>query len=152
MLEHDLGDERACLKVAAPLELEDVALGADDDSLVYGSAQQTASNARARPSCGRAAPFPRGTMRARPTCALRISARNHGERSCYWSKDGERKYRDKLKPPPDNWVHLRFQFDYRWISIRQSDPPLVAQALVASLKSISGRDHHPASAPALFDQ
>ena len=29
VLEHDLGDERARLQVAAPLELEEVALGAD---------------------------------------------------------------------------------------------------------------------------
>ena len=33
MLEHDLGDERAGLQVAAALELEDVALGADDGAL-----------------------------------------------------------------------------------------------------------------------
>jgi hypothetical protein len=30
MLEHDLGNESACLQVAAALELEDVSLGADD--------------------------------------------------------------------------------------------------------------------------
>ena len=34
MLEHDLGHERAGLQVAAPLELEDVAFGADDGALV----------------------------------------------------------------------------------------------------------------------
>ena len=29
MLEHDLGHESSCLEIAAPLELEDVAFGAD---------------------------------------------------------------------------------------------------------------------------
>jgi hypothetical protein len=34
MLEHDLGHERSALQIAAPLELEEVPLGAQDDVLL----------------------------------------------------------------------------------------------------------------------
>ena len=48
MIEHDLGNERARLHIAAPLELEEVALGADDGAVARAARGALRSRA---PSC-----------------------------------------------------------------------------------------------------
>ena len=88
VLEHDLGDERARLQVAAPLELEEVALGADDRALsraargivlmAFSTTTQRCAdrNRGASPSCDDSSAPARAT--SAPASSSRARKRNEG--------------------------------------------------------------------------
>ena len=131
-VEHHLGDERPGLQEAAALELEQVALGADDDAVVEPLAQPPCRSRAARPSA------PAGRTRSRPRCGTPSHAR---------ARRGPRSPADRRSDTVAGSCSSRSSIagsPMRTRRIASADPRADARATVAlSLRSRRSRSRRP---------